>query len=1291
MLLLKHKIELEWNASEYVPYQNEIILYDVEIDEDGKVLLDENGNKKLPEGRNLPYEHTRLKIGNGIDNVSDLPFIGGIQAINSVESLPEVGAEETSFYTFTEKVGKPYAISSARKNIVNKIIDGTEYDLVVELKEVDSLPTSNIIDVVDSITSPTTITIYYLKTAIDQPGEARVYVSSGLYTLLWAASLAGKVDISNIDKGWNDPVAFIPNYSGVIADARDAEYGNVYIIDNIKFVRHTLQYADGEWYELALNAQNDLTPRLGQVSKEKFETTSEELINVNAYRNLNNNFDRVYVEQAGNSCVSGDYCLTPSIETLPEHPWVTPKTGELVRIQSIPVRKPDGSIEVYIDGESADASAVSKKYFEDNLIEYVHRKPEESTEVSNAGLSAAHTWAPNDGGYNKRTEKFDTSENIPSNVVYISNVGTKNTISIDTTNQYLKCVKESGSSGLTMYLTRQDLYSPAALTFDIYINPTEKCLQNRCRGLSLTPYNSAQGGNPIWSTLCNFSIISPSAGNYVIKVGQEEIFDFTPHIGKWVNFRMEFDALTKGAERRIYINNKLINKNSIGAALTGMKSFQVQALPSNSAEGDTLVGEIGFDNIYFGEIPPEVKYNGYDTLTAIAYDYEDPAVESLNRETIVSRKPDGSVLVKKELSDADDDRSATSKYYVEAALAEIGSKTIDNIYVIDTWAASSSHAWVEENGIAWIDEFAFLDHNDTPNQQGQITQKIPIVAGNNVNFEVDGDVVKINATGGASGTENSMYSEGLVYTLSDDGTYYICTGIGTCDDFELRIPHIYNGLPVKEIGSHAFCGGYGESEGSCGEPLNAVLHSEKNIHTFVTKVIIPDGITRIGDMAFSTRSDSLDPSISPSTITNIVLPDSITEIGHGAFRGCYLTDIHIPPLVTEILEQTFETVDGNQNIIIPKNITNIAPTNFSPNCTFYCEAESQPEGWSGWIASDFGGDVEQKFIWNFANDFIAANNKINSLAEQSYSKGLEYTLSEDGAYYICTGPSSTFTDTKLVIASYHNGLPVKEIAEQAFCRGCYVNEGDSDSAHADHSGGIFDIVTEIIIPETVTKVGKRAFCAMVSFDSGEPYWSSTIRKIRILNDDCELEVGAFYGCQVTDIVLPKNLKIINDELLRECPLTQLDIPSTVTHIGRSSLSSNRLTEIQLPDELLTIGEYAFSYSNCLQTVILSNQVQSIGDSAFYDCPSLSNVYYTGSLDNWENINVDQNNDEFLSAVIHYGYANNFVDVDAKISAINTSGATGVPPFELSQEGEFLRIVNGEVKWSKVLRAEGNRF
>ena len=45
---------------------------------------------------------------------------------------------------------------------------------------------------------------------------------------------------------------------------------------------------------------------------------------------------------------------------------------------------------------------------------------------------------------------------------------------------------------------------------------------------------------------------------------------------------------------------------------------------------------------------------------------------------------------------------------------------------------------------------------------------------------------------------------GLAYTLSEDGTYYICSGIGTATDTNIEIGSIHEGLPVRRIADNAF-------------------------------------------------------------------------------------------------------------------------------------------------------------------------------------------------------------------------------------------------------------------------------------------------------------------------------------------------------------------------------------------------------------------------------------------------------------------------------------------------------
>ena len=54
--------------------------------------------------------------------------------------------------------------------------------------------------------------------------------------------------------------------------------------------------------------------------------------------------------------------------------------------------------------------------------------------------------------------------------------------------------------------------------------------------------------------------------------------------------------------------------------------------------------------------------------------------------------------------------------------------------------------------------------------------------------------------------EDINKSEGLKYSLNDDGSGYIVVGIGTCMDRDIVIPDVYKDRPVVAIGDGAFAG-----------------------------------------------------------------------------------------------------------------------------------------------------------------------------------------------------------------------------------------------------------------------------------------------------------------------------------------------------------------------------------------------------------------------------------------------------------------------------------------------------
>ena len=88
----------------------------------------------------------------------------------------------------------------------------------------------------------------------------------------------------------------------------------------------------------------------------------------------------------------------------------------------------------------------------------------------------------------------------------------------------------------------------------------------------------------------------------------------------------------------------------------------------------------------------------------------------------------------------------------------------------------------------------------------------------------------------------------------------------------------------------------------------------------IKQVIIGDGVTTIGDYAFSYYS----------SLTSITIPNSVTDIGSHAFFSCEaLTSITIPNGVTDIGSAAFASCKALTSITIPNSVTDIGSHAFS--------------------------------------------------------------------------------------------------------------------------------------------------------------------------------------------------------------------------------------------------------------------------------------------------------------------------------------------------------------------------
>lgn len=102
-------------------------------------------------------------------------------------------------------------------------------------------------------------------------------------------------------------------------------------------------------------------------------------------------------------------------------------------------------------------------------------------------------------------------------------------------------------------------------------------------------------------------------------------------------------------------------------------------------------------------------------------------------------------------------------------------------------------------------------------------------------------------------------------------------------------------------------------------PMNGLWPPEKGVDLYyngslLVDAIIPDGITKIGDFAFS----------GCTTLTSITIPESVTSIGSNAFEYCHgLTSVIIGDGVTSIGSRAFWNCENIESVTIPVSVTHI--------------------------------------------------------------------------------------------------------------------------------------------------------------------------------------------------------------------------------------------------------------------------------------------------------------------------------------------------------------------------------
>ena len=217
-----------------------------------------------------------------------------------------------------------------------------------------------------------------------------------------------------------------------------------------------------------------------------------------------------------------------------------------------------------------------------------------------------------------------------------------------------------------------------------------------------------------------------------------------------------------------------------------------------------------------------------------------------------------------------------------------------------------------------------------------------------------------------------------------------------------------------------------------------------------------------------------------------------------------------------------------------------------------------------------------------ASDSQNASDSISDTSNGGIAADFEYSVIRDGTISIDKYIGNA---AEVVIPDTIDGIPVTLILSYSFYK---------------------TSIKEVVIPETVTKIGEAAFRECKSLE-----------KVFLPSKLKEIHESAFMYCEsLYFIELPSSLEYLSTDVFDGCKsLKSLRIPQNcLRDLMLLVLGNSGIETIELSEGITSIPDKGFWAMHTLKKLILPTTLKEIGESAIFVCPNLEEIILPEGLE-----------------------------------------------------------------------------